>query len=72
MPSGLGSNNVLNQADVAAGTRTTFIPDIQGSIIGTLELELGDAEQARLSALWREREHPRQLCLYRPTHRSGD
>jgi hypothetical protein len=41
MPSGLGSNNVLNQADVVAGTRTTFIPDIQGSIIGTLDSSSG-------------------------------
>jgi RHS repeat-associated protein len=38
---GLGSNNVLNQVDVAAGTRTTLIPDIQGSIIGTLDSSSG-------------------------------
>lgn len=33
---GQGSNEVLNQMDVAAGTRTTLIPDIQGSIIARL------------------------------------
>jgi len=34
---GLGSNDVLNRMDVVAGTRATFIPDIQGSTIGTLD-----------------------------------
>ena len=33
---GQGSNDVLNQMNVAAGTRATLIPDIQGSIIGSL------------------------------------
>ncbi|API57989.1 hypothetical protein BSL82_00620 [Tardibacter chloracetimidivorans] len=33
---GSGSNEVLGQMNVAAGTRTTLIPDIQGSIIATL------------------------------------
>ena len=28
---GLGSNEILNQTNVVAGTRTAFIPDIQGS-----------------------------------------
>jgi RHS repeat-associated protein len=34
---GLGSNDVLNQTNVAAGTRTAFIPDIQGSVIASLD-----------------------------------
>jgi RHS repeat-associated protein len=38
---GLGSNDVLNQMDVVANTRATFIPDIQGSIIGTLDSSSG-------------------------------
>jgi RHS repeat-associated protein len=38
---GLGSNDVLNQMDIAAATRTTFIPDIQGSIIGSLDSSSG-------------------------------
>ena len=33
---GEGSNEVLNQMNVASATRATMIPDIQGSIIGTL------------------------------------
>jgi RHS repeat-associated protein len=38
---GLGSNEVLNQMEVAGGTRATFIPDIQGSIIATLDSASG-------------------------------
>jgi len=34
---GLGPNDALNQMNVAAGTRATFIPDIQGSIVGTMD-----------------------------------
>jgi hypothetical protein len=33
----LGSNDALNQMNVAASTRATFIPDIQGSIVGTVD-----------------------------------
>jgi RHS repeat-associated protein len=33
----LGPNDVLNQTNVAAGTRATLIPDIQGSIIASLD-----------------------------------
>jgi hypothetical protein len=33
---GLGPNDVLNQMNVAASTRATFIPDIQGSMLATL------------------------------------
>ncbi len=33
---GSGPDEALNQINIAAGTRTTLIPDIQGSIIGAL------------------------------------
>jgi len=38
---GLGSNDVLNQMNVAAATRATFIPDIQGSVIASLDSSSG-------------------------------
>ena len=38
---GLGSNNVLNQMNVASATRATLIPDILGSFIGTLDASSG-------------------------------
>jgi RHS repeat-associated protein len=38
---GLGSNEVLNQTNVVAGTRTAFIPDIQGSVIASLDSSSG-------------------------------
>jgi RHS repeat-associated protein len=34
---GLGSNEVLNQTNVAAGTRAALIPDIQGSVIASVD-----------------------------------
>jgi len=34
---GIGANDVLNQMNVAAATRTTFIPDLQGSVVATLD-----------------------------------
>lgn len=34
---GPGSNAVVNRMDVAAGTRTTLVPDIQGSIVASLD-----------------------------------
>jgi len=34
---GLGSNDVLNQMNVAAATRATLVPDIQGSVIASLD-----------------------------------
>jgi hypothetical protein len=33
----LGPNDVLNQMNVSGSTQATFIPDIQGSIIGSLD-----------------------------------
>jgi RHS repeat-associated protein len=38
---GLGPNAVLNQMNVASGTRATLIPDILGSFIGTLDAASG-------------------------------
>jgi RHS repeat-associated protein len=38
---GSGLNEVLSQINVSANTRTTFIPDTQGSIIGTLDSSSG-------------------------------
>ncbi len=37
----LGPNDVLNQINVGASTRATFIPDIQGSFIGALDAVSG-------------------------------
>jgi YD repeat-containing protein len=38
---GLGSNDVLNQMNVPAATRATLIPDIQGSVIASIDSSLG-------------------------------
>jgi RHS repeat-associated protein len=38
---GLGSNDVLNQTNVVAGTRAALIPDIQGSVIASLDSSSG-------------------------------
>jgi RHS repeat-associated protein len=38
---GLGSNDVLNQSNVVAGTRAALIPDIQGSVIASLDSGTG-------------------------------
>jgi RHS repeat-associated protein len=43
---GLGSNNVLNQTNVVAATRSALIPDIQGSIIATLDSGTGSLTKA--------------------------
>lgn len=34
---GTGANDVLNQTNVVAGTRATLVPDIQGSVIASLD-----------------------------------
>ena len=34
---GLGSNDVVNQTNVVAGTRAALVPDIQGSVIASLD-----------------------------------
>jgi len=38
---GLGSNDVLNQTNAVAGTRVGFVPDIQGSVIASIDSSLG-------------------------------
>jgi RHS repeat-associated protein len=38
---GLGSNDVLNQMNVATSTRATLIPDIQGSVIASIDSSSG-------------------------------
>jgi RHS repeat-associated protein len=38
---GLGPNAVLNQMGIAASARATLLPDIQGSIVGTLDAGSG-------------------------------
>jgi len=38
---GLGSNDVLGQTNVVAGTRTGFVPDIQGSVIASIDSSSG-------------------------------
>jgi RHS repeat-associated protein len=38
---GLGSNDVLNQTNVVAGARAALIPDIQGSVIASLDSSSG-------------------------------
>ena len=43
---GLGPNDALAQANVAAGTRTTFIPDLLGSIVATLDSSTGALTKA--------------------------
>ena len=69
---GLGSNDVLNQMNVAAGTRAALVPDIQGSVIASHGFKFGHAEQDRLSALRQERERARDVRLHRAADRSGD
>ena len=43
---GTGSNALLNQVNTAAGTRATLIPDIQGSIVGSLDSSTGTLTKA--------------------------
>ncbi len=38
---GLGPNGALNRMDVPGGTRQTFIPDIQGSVLATQDSSTG-------------------------------
>ena len=43
---GLGPNDVLNQVNVAAATRATFVPDILGSIVAWLDASSGTLTKA--------------------------
>ena len=47
---GAGSNEVLNQMELAATTRTTLIPDIQGSFVATLDSGTGTLSKAGYQA----------------------
>ncbi len=38
---GVGPNDVLNQVNVAGSTRATYVPDIQGSIVASLDASSG-------------------------------
>ncbi len=38
---GLGPNDVLNQMNVPAATRTTFVPDLLGSVVATMASSTG-------------------------------
>jgi RHS repeat-associated protein len=38
---GLGSNDMLNQMNIVAATRATLVPDIQGSVIASLDSSSG-------------------------------
>ena len=54
---GLGPNDVLNQMRRRT-TRATYVPDIQGSIVASLDAGLRRADQGRLPALRREPDRP--------------
>ncbi|MDR3468688.1 MAG: RHS repeat-associated core domain-containing protein [Xanthobacteraceae bacterium] len=43
---GVGPNDVLNQVNVAGSTRATYIPDVQGSIIASLDAASGTLTRA--------------------------
>jgi hypothetical protein len=43
---GRGPDEVLNQMNVVTGTRATFIPDIQGSVLATLDSGSGALTKA--------------------------
>jgi hypothetical protein len=43
---GAGPNDVLNQINVAGSTRATTIPDIQGSIVASLDASSGTLTKA--------------------------
>ena len=43
---GSGPNDVLNQVNVTSSTRATYIPDIQGSIVASLDASSGTLTKA--------------------------
>jgi RHS repeat-associated protein len=47
---GSGPNDVLNQINVIGSTRATFIPDIQGSIVASLDASSGTLTKAGFQA----------------------
>ena len=69
---GLGANDVLNQTNVAAGTRSALVPGHPGLRHRNFGLRDGDADEGQLSALWRERQRAKLVRLHRAAHRSRD
>jgi RHS repeat-associated protein len=47
---GAGPNEALGQMNVAASTRATFIPDVQGSVVGSLDSSSGAIAKAGYQA----------------------
>ena len=43
---GLGANDALNQMNVAGATRATYVPDVQGSIVASLDAASGTVTKA--------------------------
>lgn len=61
---GAGSNDVLGQMNVAADTRTTLIPDIQGSIIATLASNVpAPVKTGYLATVLRPNSPPSARCI---------
>src|SRR3984957_15381897 len=50
---GSGPNDVLNQINVAGSTRTTYIPDVQGSIVASLDASSGTLTKAGIRPMAR-------------------
>jgi YD repeat-containing protein len=69
---GIGSNDVLNQTNVAAGTRTAFIPDIQGSVIASLDSSSGTLSKIGYLPYGKSAGRHSSVRLYRATHRPRD
>ena len=68
---GSGPNDVLNQMNVAGPRARPFIPDIQGSIIGSLDSSSGTLTKTGYQP-YGESGSPRHLPLHRPAHRRRD
>jgi YD repeat-containing protein len=65
---GAGSNDVLAQMNVATATSATFLPDIQGSVIASIDAASGAVSKVG-SALRQERRRD-AVRLHRAAHRS--
>ena len=73
---GNGIDEALNQVDVSntfgSRPRVTLIPDIQGSMIGSLSSGGAAGDQDGVQVVRRERQHDRVLPLHGPPHRCRD
>ncbi len=70
---GLGPNAVLGQMNVPAGTRTTLLPDLLGSIIGSVASGTGTlTKSAYQPYLRQQRRRCVALRIHRPAPRSGE